>query len=86
MTATALKVEPENDVNRVNVIFDGLSLAELAALLGERPHKLSRFVEAGVLERDRDGRFAIVENVTRYWRFWARVVRESARSERDRGT
>jgi hypothetical protein len=67
MEAFARKAEPG---------FDGLSLDELAALIGEEPHKLQRFVLAGVIAPDRDGRFAIVESVEAYWLFWRGVIRE----------
>ena len=43
--------------------LDGLTFAELAALIGERPHKLERFAAAGVIAPHRDGRFAIVASV-----------------------
>jgi hypothetical protein len=73
MHATARKVEPEETLHSVQS-FDGLSLVELSMLLGERPHMLAVFAAAGVIKRDRDGRFAIVESVERYWRYWAEVV------------
>jgi hypothetical protein len=79
MTATALKAEPESYVSRGDVT-DGLNLAELAHLLGERSNKLSRFVSAGVIVPDRDGRFPIVASVTAYWSFWRSVIHERDRS------
>jgi hypothetical protein len=78
MTATALKAEP-NHCNRVAVV-DGLSFDELAALLGEKPHKLDRFIDAGVIVPDQDGRFPIVASVEAYWSFWRGVIHERDRS------
>jgi hypothetical protein len=83
MDALARKAE-SNFVYRGNEV--GLSLAELASLLGERPHKLSRFVEAGVIEADRSGRFPIVRSVTAYWSFWRDVIAEASQRRRWRAS
>lgn len=77
MDATARKAEPEiaNSVGN----FEGLSLGELAALLGERPHKLERFVEAGIVQSDRNGRFPVERSVASYFDYWRRVIERRRR-------
>ena len=40
----------------------------------ERPHKLSRFVAAGIVQPDRDGRFPIEPSLASYWRYWRDVI------------
>lgn len=69
MHATARKDESESLGD-----LDGLSLSELASLIGEKPHKLSRFVAAGVIQANGDGRFAIEPSLASYWRYWRDVI------------
>jgi hypothetical protein len=60
-----------------NVADQLATLAEFAALIGEEPAKLRRFVYAGVLRPDRGGRFPIVRSVEAYLGYWQRVVAEA---------
>jgi hypothetical protein len=54
-----------------------VSLDELATLIGEQSAKLRRFVYAGVLRPDRNGRFPIPHSVEAYLGYWQRVVAEA---------
>jgi hypothetical protein len=66
-------IDAELDVD-VAVSFD-----ELVHHLGELPHKLDRFIDAGVIVPDQDGRFVLERSVADYLGYWTNVIRREAK-------
>jgi hypothetical protein len=66
-------IDAELDVD-VAVTFD-----ELVHHLGEPPHKLDRFIDAGVIVPDQDGRFVLERSVADYLSYWTGVIRREAK-------
>jgi hypothetical protein len=60
-------------------LVETVSFDELVHHLGELPHKLDRFIDAGVIVPDQDGRFVLERSVADYLSYWTGVIRREAK-------
>jgi hypothetical protein len=69
-------IDAELDVD-VAVSFD-----ELVHHLGELPHKLDRFIDAGVIVPNDDGRFDLLQATQAYLGYWTQIIAKRASRRR----